>query len=63
MINIYHNTTKIGEAVDQESAMNVMNAYLDQIKFKSYYMRMWDDGEKITVDYGSHYNFFYIKED
>lgn len=63
MINIYHNTTKIGEAIDQDSAFEVMNAYLDQIKFKYYYMRSWTECGITTVDYGSYINFFYLKED
>lgn len=45
-------------------ALNKISEYLDSKKTKHYYFRFWDvvfeDGEYVKVDYGSHVDFFFI---
>jgi len=62
-MHVYYNNTKIGECIDDDSAWNVINAYIEQINIKPKYYRMWreEDGD-IVMDYGSHTNFFYLKD-
>ena len=46
-------------------ALNKISKYLDSKKTKHYYFRFWDvvfeDGEYVKVDYGSHVDFFFIR--
>lgn len=55
----------IAECNSIEDAFSKIMDYLEKIKFKSYYQRVIlpnkeDTNKEIWVDYGSHYNFFYI---
>ena len=48
---------------NEESAFKVINDFLDDHNYKSYYQRTWKKGDKTTVvDVGSHTEFFYIQE-
>lgn len=64
-MKIYYNNEHIGDSIDSGHSFQVINQYLKDINYKSYYFNMWhkDDGKTTVVDYGSHVNFFYIKED
>ena len=47
----------------KESAFKVINDFLDNHNYKSYYQRTWKKDDKTTVvDVGSHTEFFYIQE-
>lgn len=52
----------LGVADNREDANNLINSYIEQIQFKSYYWNVSMDREKLTirVDYGSHVDFCYI---
>lgn len=48
---------------NEESAFKVINDFLDDHNYKSYYQRTWKKNDKTTVvDVGSHTEFFYIQE-
>ena len=53
----------IGTVENEESAFKVINDFLDDHNYKSYYQRTWKKDDKTTiVDVGSHTEFFYIQE-
>lgn len=53
---------EIGTAVDMDSAYRVIDKFLDEHKFKSYYKRAWEENGRIKVDVGSWSEFFYIEK-
>ena len=53
----------IGTAETNDKAFKVINDFLADHKYKSYYQRTWKKDDKTTViDVGSHTEFFYIQE-
>ena len=68
MLNVMFENSKghsriIGTVENEESAFKVINDFLDDHKYKSYYQRTWKKDDKTTVvDVGSHTEFFYIQE-
>ena len=53
----------IGTAETNDEAFKVINDFLTDHNYKSYYQRIWKKGDKTTViDVGSHTEFFYIQE-
>lgn len=53
----------IGTVENEESAFKVINDFLDDHNYKSYYQRTWKKDDKTTVvDVGSWAERFYIKE-
>lgn len=62
-MKVYHNEEFIGCSLDTESAWDVIKAYLDVKRYNPYYYRSWEDKGVTTIDYGSHTDFFYLKED
>lgn len=59
------NKTIIGTAKDVNEANKLMMDYINNtLKFKSYYTRVLFDSEtKVTIDYGSHTEFFIYELD
>lgn len=51
----------IAECETVKDVSNEIHKFLDERKYKSYYSRFWGDDEKITVDVGSHSEFFIIR--
>ena len=54
---------EIGRAAQRDEAFKIINNFLNDHNYKSYYFRDWktkDNEEKI--DYGSYVQFFYIME-
>lgn len=68
MLNVVFKNSKgqsriIGTAETNDEAFKVINDFLDDHKYKSYYQRTWKKDDKTTVvDVGSHTEFFYIQE-
>ena len=68
MLNVMFENSKgqkriIGTVENEESAFKVINDFLDDHNYKSYYQRTWNKDDKTTVvDVGSHTEFFYIQE-
>ena len=68
MLNVIFENSKgrkriIGAVENEESAFKVINDFLDDHKYKSYYQRTWNKDNKTTVvDVGSHTECFYIQE-
>lgn len=44
--------------MDWETALKMMNEFMDAHNFKSYYKRTWEVKEGTMVDVGSHSEFF-----
>ena len=68
MLNVLFENSKghsriIGTVENEESAFKVINDFLDDHNYKSYYQRTWKKDDKTTVvDVGSHTELFYIQE-
>lgn len=58
------NLRLIKEANNKEEIKNIIQDFLDEHNFKSYYWRMWYESEEsyTYVDVGSHSEFFCIRE-
>ena len=53
----------IGTVENEESAFKIINDFLNEHNYKSYYKRTWEIGDNTTVvDIGSWAERFYIKE-
>ena len=53
----------IGTVENEETASKVINDFLNEHNYKSYYSNCWNTDDKTTVvDVGSHTEFFYIQE-
>ena len=52
--------SEIGTAENLESAFKIINKFLDDHHFKSYYTRLYAHEDHYWVDVGSHIEFFYI---
>lgn len=58
-------TRAVGEAITQKEAFEMINQFLNEHNYKSYYMRTWKTDDKTTavdVDVGSHTERFYFTE-
>ena len=44
--------------VDWDSAIKIIDKFIDDHNFKSYYKRFWEVSEGTMVDVGSHVEFF-----
>ena len=68
MLNVLFENSKgqsrtIGTVENEKSAFKVINDFLDDHNYKSYYQRTWKKDDNTTVvDVGSHTEFFYIQE-
>jgi len=51
----------IGEYLTEKRTFAAMRAEIDKLGFPCYYTRMWKDKNDTKVDYGSHTDFFRIK--
>lgn len=60
--NSRHEEREIGNAVDMNGAYDVIDKFLDEHNFKSYYKRVWEENGRIKVDVGSWSEFMYIEE-
>ena len=60
--NSRHEEREIGTAVDIEGAYAVIDKFLDDHNFKSYYKRVWKENGRTKVDVGSWSEFFYVEE-
>lgn len=63
---IFQNSRKqereIGTAADMNGAYDVIDKFLDEHNFKSYYKRVWEENGRTKVDVGSWSEFMYIEE-
>ena len=60
--NSIHEEREIGTAVDMNGAYKIMDEFMDEHNFKSYYKRVWKENGRIKVDAGSWSEFFYVEE-
>lgn len=52
----------IAEPTTHKDLWSKINKYLDQIGFKSYYTRIMSRDDEFIIDYGSHTEFFIVKD-
>lgn len=60
-LNTYGKRKQIGTASTQEEIFKIINKFLDEHNYKSYYTRTWTEKDEMWVDVGSHTEFFIIK--
>ena len=60
--NSRHEEREIGTSVDMEGAYKIIDMFLDEHNFKSYYKRVWEESGRTKVDVGSWSEFLYIIE-
>lgn len=53
---------EIGTAQDQQEANKIINKFLDDHNFTSYYTRGWEENGRIWLDVGSWTEFFILEE-
>lgn len=60
--NSRHEEKEIGTAVSMDDAYSVIDKFLDEHNFKSYYKRVWEENGRIKVDVGSWTELFYLEK-
>lgn len=50
----------LAENVDRKAANVVMKQFLDDHNFQSYYTRVWEEGNELWMDFGSHTQFMVL---
>lgn len=58
VIFVGNNTREIGKAETREQAINIINKFLEEHNYTSYYMRIWSENGVMWFDVGSHTEFF-----
>lgn len=53
----------IGIGFTKDECYNIIDLFLDEHEYKSYYKRSWETDRELCVDVGSHSEFFYIREE
>lgn len=53
---------EIGEASNRQEAWEIINKFLDDHNYKSYYARVWKSGNFYAIDVGSWSEFFYVED-
>ena len=63
---IFENSRKqereICTVADMNGAYKIIDKFLDEHNFKSYYKRVWEENSRTKVDVGSWSEFFYVEE-
>lgn len=63
---IFQNSRKqereIGTAADIDGTYKIIDEFLNEHNYKSYYKRAWKENGRIKVDVGSWYEFMYIEK-
>lgn len=54
------NIRDIGEADNANEVYSIVNKFLEDRSFKSYYKRIWTVNGRTVIDVGSHTEFFYV---
>ena len=55
-----HSTRVIGNANDMETCWKIINDFMDERNYMSYYQRVTLLDNKLWIDVGSHTRFFYM---
>lgn len=53
---------EIGEASNRQEAWKIINKFLDDHNYKSYYVRVWKRENFYILDVGSWSEFFYVED-
>ena len=63
---IFENSRKeereIGTSADMNGAYKIIDKFLEEHNFKSYYKRVWEENGRTKVDVGSWSEFMYIEK-
>ena len=60
--NSRHEEREIGTAVDMQEAYKIIDKFLEEHNFRSFYKRTWKENGRTKVDVGSWSEFFYVEE-
>ena len=61
-LDSYDNKRELAEVQTKEEVWSVINNFLKERNYKSYYTRMWYEDKMTWVDVGSHSEFFLVDE-
>ena len=53
--------TLIAEPSNRKEVIKAINKFLDKDNYKSHYMRIWEENQRLKFDYGSWSKFFYLE--
>jgi len=62
-LDSYDNKREIAEVQTTKEVWSVINKFLEERNYKSYYTRMWYKDNMTWIDVGSHSEFFLVDED
>lgn len=51
---------EIGKADNENEVYSIVNKFLEDRNFKSYYKRVWNANGRTVIDVGSHTEFFHV---
>ena len=54
---------EVGSAADQKEVLVIIDQFLNEHNFKSYYKRTWKEGLDTWIDVGSHTEFFIVRKE
>ena len=54
---------EVGSAADKKEVLAIIDQFLYEHNFKSYYKRTWKEGPDTWIDVGSHTEFFIVREE
>ena len=54
---------EIGTGENKQDVLAIINQFLRDHNFKSYYKRTWKEGPDTWIDVGSHTEFFIVREE
>ena len=61
-LDSYNNKRELTEVQTKEEVWSVINKFLEERNYKSYYTRMWYEDNMTWIDVGSHSEFFLVDE-
>lgn len=57
------NRCELGEYTTKKYIFKAINNFLDQHNYKSYYTRIWREGDEVWIDVGSWSEFFVVTDE
>ena len=61
-LDSYNNKRELAEVQTKQEVWSVINNFLEERNYKSYYTRMWYEDNVTWIDVGSHSEFFLVDE-
>ena len=61
-LDSYNDKRELAEVQTKEEVWSIINKFLEERNYKSYYTRMWYEDNMTWIDVGSHSEFFLVDE-